>query len=667
MDDIGLTSSPTVIKPACSPINSNRQRIDSASVIQQSDVSSSRPALLAYDALGPLLFEDLIMGMSELNISTNIDQFIVHSIQLALDGFFFTINHNFELDFVSDNVGQYLKFSQEELAGRSLYHFVHPNDVGEFSKAWAKKDAGDSAAALVNNEQSSIQSRGRTFLCRMRTNDDSTPYVRMIISVALHRDSLGSDKTFLICIARRPSLNDPNDKPSLLGFDQFSSRINLNYDIENLDSSHMKNEKLDINFRGKNFRDYVYIHDIPAIERHFQEVIENGEGKSSVYRFCLHDNIYAFINTRSKLFHNSTANKSDSILSTHTIVRLIENVNDLNGNASTRLMKSIISSNRDLQKNKQQQQQQQQTPNKTIVASPATPPIGTQFALTMLGMRKNASNSLQQHVSSTLGTLIQVQNSLSTSSLTSPHEKNQSQQQQASLTPSSSPIQNRLVAQKSSTLENVSSSGTVEFGSKRTSFSRSLGSVHSNHGSLSSPVNSFDIFFSSPTPATTNSNDLQAFLSSPTNTKTSSPLFSNSDIYTTSSSPKPVLTSPSPSLLNSARGSTRLRQLLSTKSPSANDNPSQTLHYHADEKLEDFIQGPESPTTTHVSPLTNELLSSIAKRRRKNSFTFNEQNNGGDGLLKKILEKPNSHSTSPVRTDSNHSDDSSSSGHASNK
>ncbi|CAF4475306.1 unnamed protein product, partial [Rotaria magnacalcarata] len=68
-------------------------------------------------------------------------------------------------------------------------------------------------------------------------------------------------------------------------------------------------------------------------------------------------------------------------------------------------------------------------------------------------MRKNASNSLQQHVSSTLGTLIQVQNSLSTSSLPSPHEKNQSQQQHNPLTPSPSPTQNRLVAQKSSTLE----------------------------------------------------------------------------------------------------------------------------------------------------------------------------------------------------------------------
>ena len=33
----------------------------------------------------------------------------------------------------------------------------------------------------------------------------------------------------------------------------------------------MKSERLDVNFRGKNFRDYVYLHDIPAIERHFQE------------------------------------------------------------------------------------------------------------------------------------------------------------------------------------------------------------------------------------------------------------------------------------------------------------------------------------------------------------------------------------------------------------
>jgi hypothetical protein len=49
--------------------------------------------------------------------------------------------------------------------------------------------------------------------------------------------------------------------------------------------------------------------------------MEKGEGKSSVYRFCLHDDIYAFVNTQSKLFCNTTTGKPESITSTHTIVR----------------------------------------------------------------------------------------------------------------------------------------------------------------------------------------------------------------------------------------------------------------------------------------------------------------------------------------------------------
>jgi len=101
----------------------------------------------------------------------------------------------------------------------------------------------------------------------------------------------------------------------------------------------------------------------------------------------------------------------------------------------------------------------------------------------MLGMHKNASNSLQQHVSSTLVTLSQVQNSLS-----SPSDKTQ---QQLSV-----PSPPKTTTQKSSTLDSkdfqfhfrfffennffvfkdVSSSDTVEFGSKRTPFSPSLNS-----------------------------------------------------------------------------------------------------------------------------------------------------------------------------------------------
>lgn len=161
--------------------------------------------------------------------------------------------------------------------------------------------------------------------------------------------------------------------------------------------------------------------------------------------------------------------------------RLIDNVNDLNGTASTRLMKSIITSNRDLQKNKQQS-----AANKMLTPPPTTtPPIGAQFAFTMLGMHKNASNSLQQHVSNTLVTLSQVQNSLSAPN-SSPSDKTQQQ-----FNIPSPPTTN---AQKSSTLDSndlllgkqldfqslffvdVSSSDTVEFGSKRTTFSPSFNS-----------------------------------------------------------------------------------------------------------------------------------------------------------------------------------------------
>lgn len=148
----------------------------------------------------------------------------------------------------------------------------------------------------------------------------------------------------------------------------------------------------------------------------------------------------------------------------------------------------------------------------------------------------------------------------------------------------------------------------------------------------------------------------------------SSPFLSNNDIYTTSSSPRPPLTSPSTSAQNSARGSTRLRQLLANKSPSANDSVSQSLQYHNDGKLDDLIQGPESPTTTHVSPSNTELLSSSSsKRRRKNSSNSNEQNNPADVLLKQILGRQSSFPTSPMKTESNHSDDSTSSGQATNK
>lgn len=110
-------------------------------------------------------------------------------------------------------------------------------------------------------------------------------------------------------------------------------------------------------------------------------------------------------------------------------------------------MKSIITSNRDLQKNKQQTITNKILPTPPTTTTPPPPVIGRQFAYAMLGMHKNASDSLQQHVSSTLVTLTQVQNSLS-GPIASPNQ----QQQQINI-----PSPPRTNIQKSSTLDSKNS------------------------------------------------------------------------------------------------------------------------------------------------------------------------------------------------------------------
>lgn len=144
------------------------------------------------------------------------------------------------------------------------------------------------------------------------------------------------------------------------------------------------------------------------------------------------------------------------------------------------------------------------------------------------------------------------------------------------------------------------------------------------------------------------SDDLNSLLPSPiNNAKVSSPLLLNNDIYTTSSSPK------ASSNQFSSRSSTRLRQLLTNRSPSLNESPSRIVHY-----LPEAKQGPESPTSTHLSPRTNESFLPTPKRRRRNPSLSNEVNPNNDILLKKLLEKPQASPGSPSKSESNHSDDS---------
>ncbi|CAF1017778.1 unnamed protein product, partial [Didymodactylos carnosus] len=371
---------------------------------------------------------------------------------------------------------------------------------------------------------------------------------------------------------------------------------------------------------------------------------------------------------------------------------LIENSNDLHGNASTRLMKSIITSTHELAKQTQQQkqkrieQQLQQQQQQQLQQ-----PIGTQFALTMLGVHQNtipnslSSTSSQQYLQHTLGNLLQVQNSLQQqrqelSLATTPtpllniNEQEQSPSARTSPTTpqSQSSFSSLARALGSRALDSVSSTDSVEFGGKRTNRpsnnSSNTPSVHCQspvtsfelllNTSLATPVTSTSIFVS-PSPSnitvTSSLNSTSSSSSPSTLITTNSPLtISTSDSYlhTTDVYTSATSSTSTPSPMPIGRQSMRLRQLLSVSSPqnSVNSVPSSpqsnTIHYHKSpggnvmlpsssikQNIDDLTQVESPTTTTQTSP--QEITAS--KRRRYNSGNIFNSANNSDALLKQIL------------------------------
>ncbi|XP_044595965.1 nuclear receptor coactivator 3 isoform X2 [Cotesia glomerata] len=314
-----------------------RQEGNNSHAVQQGEVSSSNPSILSNDQVGPILLE-------------------------ALDGFLFVVNTEGRVEFVTDNIQQYINYTKEDVLGKDIYNIIHHGDHQAFMPSLMPMSIGWTS-------EPQVQSRNRTFNCRflVKPPDDQeesieekqqriSKYESMQICSAIlpntndHLDnndvtSESSDiGPCVMCVARRISyVEKPSNTASI---QQFTLKLDTTGCIINVDTSwlsssytqYIKKEEL----IGINVQDLCHPNDLSKFTAHLKDTLQRGEGETSMYQLRVGPETFVNVQTKSKIFGANPSNihETDFIMSTYSII----GDNDLTPNEGGQLSNSKVCS-----------------------------------------------------------------------------------------------------------------------------------------------------------------------------------------------------------------------------------------------------------------------------------------------------------------------------------
>ncbi|XP_046466589.1 nuclear receptor coactivator 2 isoform X7 [Neodiprion pinetum] len=310
----GKTDKCQILQRTVDQIRHIRQQEGSNShAVQQGEVSSSNPNILSNDQVGPILLE-------------------------ALDGFLFVVNAEGRVEYVTDNISQYISYTKDDVFGKDIYNIIHHGDHKTFMASLLPMSIG-----LTSEPQP--QTRNRTFNCRflVKPPDDKeetmeekqqriSKYETMQICSALlpnNADRLESgdvsseslDGPCMMCVARRI----PHSEKPITSIKQFTVKLDTIGRIIWIDNSGLSpaySKYIGKDLIGTKIQDLCHPLDVNKLNAHLDNTLHTHEGTSTIYRLRVKADKFLNVQTKSRLFKANVINghESDFLMATHSII-----------------------------------------------------------------------------------------------------------------------------------------------------------------------------------------------------------------------------------------------------------------------------------------------------------------------------------------------------------